>query len=151
MKPRYIIYSILFTLIVFSCKTKLKNNTSIKKDETVESSIASKEKFKLLNVDEFNKKAAHLKDAKLKEILCANYSCDEEGEGVKREFIPKKISDTKEEITFISSGGDDSVQAEKYIISFELKNSKWVATEIRYNWKCWEDRGHTNWGIELCN
>jgi len=30
-------------------------------------------------------------------------------------------------------------------------NEKWFVGEIKINRKCWEGRGHTNWGTECCN
>ena len=45
---------------------------------------------------------------------------------------------------------DDSLKGEKHVMELQKENNKWRIVSIKKNWKCWEGRGHTDWGIENC-
>lgn len=45
---------------------------------------------------------------------------------------------------------DDSVKGEKHLMELKKEKGEWTVISIKKNWKCWEGRGHTDWGIELC-
>ena len=45
---------------------------------------------------------------------------------------------------------DDSLKGEKHVMELQLNNNKWSIVTLKKNWKCWEGRGHTNWGVEPC-
>lgn len=45
---------------------------------------------------------------------------------------------------------DDSVKGEKHLMELQEEKGKWTVISIKKNWKCWEGRGHTDWGIEPC-
>ena len=46
---------------------------------------------------------------------------------------------------------DDSVKGVKYLLELKKVTDKWTVISLKKNWKCWNDRGHTDWGIEFCN
>lgn len=47
---------------------------------------------------------------------------------------------------------DDSQRATKIVMdALWNTDSTWKVNGIQKNWKCWEGRGHTDWGIEFCN
>jgi len=45
---------------------------------------------------------------------------------------------------------DDSQSGEKVIMEASRKGKIWNVSKIRKNWKCYSERGHTNWGINPC-
>ncbi len=46
---------------------------------------------------------------------------------------------------------DDSVKGVKYVMCLKNIDSGWKVISLKKNWKCRDGRGHTDWGIELCN
>ena len=64
----------------------------------------------------------------------------------------KKIGEGLIEITLIHDGQeDDSQRATKIVMKAELIGQKWTVHEIKTNRKCWDGRGHTDWGTGWCN
>lgn len=54
-------------------------------------------------------------------------------------------------ITLVHSNlEDDSVEAYKYIVYAEYNGMTWRVTKIKRTHRCWENRGHTRWGIKKC-
>ncbi|AZZ91946.1 hypothetical protein EUZ85_14890 [Hahella sp. KA22] len=46
---------------------------------------------------------------------------------------------------------DDSVSGYRYDIVLKRdKSDNWVLVEMTQSWRCWEDRGHTQFGVEPC-
>lgn len=45
---------------------------------------------------------------------------------------------------------DDSICKEKIVLKVKEKKGNLVILEMKQNWKCCEDRGHTDWGTEPC-
>ena len=55
-------------------------------------------------------------------------------------------------LTFTVEGPyDDSVEGEKRIIQFEKINNVWLITKMQIGFKCWKNRGHTNYTGEGCS
>ena len=111
------------------------------------------ENFDSINPTEFNQRISKRTDIKTAKELIEIYYDYPKNEGVpKLTFKNKIINEELIEITLIHDyQEDDSERAIKIIMTAELKNKKWSVKEIKKNRKCWDGRGHTNWGIELCN
>ncbi len=45
---------------------------------------------------------------------------------------------------------DDSVQGSKAIIRMEQQNGFWQISSAKKVWKCWENRGHTDYSSDPC-
>ena len=45
---------------------------------------------------------------------------------------------------------DDSVKGEKFIMELAKSEGQWNVLSIKKNWKCYEGRGHTDWGTAFC-
>src|SRR5688500_12338167 len=55
-------------------------------------------------------------------------------------------------ITFTREGlEDDSVNGEKRILEYKKINDVWTIESIRLGFKCWKERGHTNYSGNLCS
>jgi hypothetical protein len=55
-------------------------------------------------------------------------------------------------VTLTQEGlSDDSVDGEKRIIDFEKVNGLWTIKQIRLGFKCWQNRGHTNYSGQPCS
>jgi hypothetical protein len=79
-----------------------------------------------------------------------NYPSSESKPNLKIE--KKEIEKNVFEITLIHDNQqDDSQKAEKIIMIVEKLVNKWHVKKIRRNWKCYNGRGHTDWGTEVCN
>jgi hypothetical protein len=46
---------------------------------------------------------------------------------------------------------DDSMKGLKLVMITNFDGTKWKVVIVQRNWKCYEGRGHTNWGTEPCN
>jgi hypothetical protein len=46
---------------------------------------------------------------------------------------------------------DDSINGERRTLEFEKKNGKWTIRSIHLRFKCWKNRGHTNYSGDFCN
>ncbi len=46
---------------------------------------------------------------------------------------------------------DDSIRSSKFVITAKRVPPTWQVLEIKFNWRCYEGRGHTDWGIGRCN
>jgi CCR4-NOT transcriptional regulation complex NOT5 subunit len=65
--------------------------------------------------------------------------------------VAKTIDSTTQEITVIEEGLlDDSKAAEKNVITINTQNGVSTVVSIQKSFKCYADRGHTDWGAELC-
>ena len=45
----------------------------------------------------------------------------------------------------------DSMKSEKFEMVAKFDGEKWKVLTIEKNWRCYPDRGNTEWGIERCN
>ena len=111
------------------------------------------EEFKTEDASMFNAQLQERNDIETPEELITVYYNYPESEGVPNLDIKSKtLADNQYEITLIHDGlQDDSQQATKIVMLASKVDAKWTVQEIMKNWKCWDGRGHTNWGIEFCN
>jgi len=112
------------------------------------------EKFEMINADELNQiLAKESKNLTAQEVMKLYYPKKvETGEGNEKIEISENILDNGNTVVILIHDNllDDSVKGEKHLIELKKTNDKWKVVSIKKNWKCWNDRGHTDWGIELC-
>ena len=111
------------------------------------------ESFDSIDPTEFNEKITQRTDIKSAQELIEIYYNYPKNEGIpKLTFNKRKIDKGLVEITLIQDyQEDDSQRATKIIMIAELKNKRWTVHEINTNRKCYDGRGHTDWGTEWCN
>ena len=111
------------------------------------------EEFRTIDPTDFNKKITNRTDIKTAEQLIEIYYDYPTNEGIPQLEIEKReLEDNKVEISLIHDRQqDDSQRATKIILTAERNGEAWTILEIKENWKCYDGRGHTDWGIELCN
>ncbi|WP_340062980.1 hypothetical protein [Ascidiimonas aurantiaca] len=150
----------ILTITLISCNLKTdkkKEGTTLsEKEQEVQVKITNKnEEFKEISSDDFNQllieKGAHLSAKDVMKLFYPNKV--ETGEGNEKIEILEKTSDNGNVVVTLIHDNllDDSVRGEKYIMELTRSNDQWTVLSIKKNWKCWEGRGHTDWGIELCN
>lgn len=111
------------------------------------------ESFNDKDPTEFNKKIETRTDIATAEQLIEIYYNYPLNEGTpKLEIESKELDNGLMEVTLIHDGQeDDSQRAIKIVMTAELIGQKWTVHKIKTNRKCWDGRGHTNWGTEWCN
>ena len=152
--------ALLLTITLLSCNQKSdKTNKTIelpdKKENIQINTTDENEKFKTLNSDEIN----HLLKGKSENISAQDVmklyypKKVETAEGNEKiEISEKKLENGNALVTLIHDNLlDDSVRGEKCIMELKRTTNKWIVISIKKNWKCWNGRGHTDWGINLCN
>lgn len=111
------------------------------------------EAFQNIDPTEFNDLLSERSDIETGEALMKAYYNPTLGEGkpvLTIESLPYKKDMLI--ITLIHDGLlDDSMRAMKIILIAKKEQAYWKVLEIKKNWKCRVDRGHEDWGIELCN
>ena len=152
-----IIIIILLTMTLISCNRKTdKKNIEIQLSEEKQTIqiIAANEKFEIINADELNKMLVkESENLTAQEAMRLYYPKKvEAGEGNEKIEILENVLDNGNTIVILIHDNllDDSVKGEKHLIELEKTNDKWKAVSIKKNWKCWNDRGHTDWGTGLC-
>ena len=115
--------------------------------------ISCSESFETIDTEQINKDINSYTEIKTPEhlvIFYYNYPKNEEKPELK--ITKRKIDNQVYEITLIHDHqADDSQRAEKIIMTAEKIDDKWNVKKILRNWKCQDGRGHTDWGIEVCN
>ncbi|AWX44236.1 hypothetical protein HME9304_01236 [Flagellimonas maritima] len=147
------------TLTLISCNTetdkKNKKTSLSQKEEVPVEIIDDNQEFKAIDSDDLNqllvKKGGDLSPKEVMNLFYPNTV--ETGEGNEKIELLEKVSDNGNVIVTLIHDNllDDSVRGEKYIIELKRNNNKWTVLSIKKNWKCWNGRGHTDWGIEFCN
>lgn len=129
MNPKILL--VLFALVLFSCN----------------------EKFKTIDPSGFNSQIEERNDIKSPEELITIYYNYPKNEGDPDLKISSKAraNNTWEIVLIHDRLQDDSQRAIKIIMLAKRTNNIWEVEEIKKNWKCWDGRGHTDWGIEFCN
>jgi len=115
-------------------------------------SSCGQESFNKLDTKDFNDKIANRTDIGTpEELMEIYYDRSEVEDGSTITINTVDLGKNKYEITLIHEGlPDDSVAGRKTVMTAEYTGTTWIVTEIKENWKCWEGRGHTNWGTKLC-
>lgn len=157
---------ILLMLPMISCN----NNANKKNEETAQTeepqevqaikaeeneSKSEGEKFEEVDPSELNQLLAEKEEElSAQEVmkLFYPYEPESEEEGNETIEITETTSDNGNTIVTLIHDGlmDDSLMGEKYIMELTKVGNKWKALSIKKNWKCWEGRGHTDWGIDSC-
>ena len=111
------------------------------------------EEFDIKNPSKFNKEIEARTDIKTPEQLISIYYNYPPNEDIpKLEINSKELKNGFIEITLIhDQQQDDSQRAIKIVMLTKRNGKKWVVFEIKKNRKCYDGRGHTNWGTELCS
>lgn len=126
------------------------NQKTVKKNQIHTKS----EKFEMINTDEANRMLdKESENLTVQEVMKLYYPKKiETGEGNEKIEISEHILDNGNTIVILIHDNllDDSVKGEKYLMELKKTNDKWKIISIKKNWKCWNGRGHTDWGIELC-
>ncbi len=126
------------------------------KQEVHTDANAEIEAFEIINTDELNRVLLEeTKDLSAREVMELYYPRElETGEGNENEKITvseKTLKNGNTEITLIHDNRlDDSVKGEKYIMELKGTDGEWEVVSLKKNWKCWDGRGHVDWGTELC-
>lgn len=115
--------------------------------------FSCKESFQEMDTEIFNKDIIRNTSIKSPEELITNYYNFPSSEGKPNLLITKNEIDKNvfEIILIHDNQQDDAQKAEKVIMIAEKIGNKWNVKKISRNWKCYEGRGHTDWGIEYCN
>jgi hypothetical protein len=148
---------ITLTMILISCDSKAnkkKEGTPLSQKEQVKT-MEENEEFKQLNSDDLNQLLTEKeRNLSAKEVMRLFYPHKvETSEGNEKIELTEKVSNNgKIVVTLIHDNLlDDSVRGEKYVMELRKSNNRWAVISIKKNWKCWDGRGHTDWGIKLCN
>ncbi len=158
-----VIIKLLVVIILTSYNTCDKNKSSLdnkekerllaEKKEMNQSNTLNKE-YKQLSTDKINRLLTKSKrELTASEVMRLYYPYEVEGhEGNEKiEILEEIIDNSHTIITLIHDNFlDDSVRGEKYRMELKKINSQWIVISIKKNWKCWDGRGHTDWGIERC-
>lgn len=115
--------------------------------------VSCKESFQEMDTEMFNKDIIQNTNIKSPEELIINYYNFSSSEGKPKLQITKKEIDKNvfEIILIHDNQQDDAQKAEKVIMIAEKIRDKWSVRKISRNWKCYDGRGNTDWGIENCN
>lgn len=144
---------ILTITLTFSCASN--DNNSTPKQEVPTKTTYKDEKFKEISSDNLNQLLTHKQEVlSAKEVMILFYPKEvNSSEGNEKiEISEKTIGNGNVIVTLIHDHLlDDSIKAEKYIMELTKRNDKWIVLSIKKNWKCWDSRGHSSWGTELCS
>jgi hypothetical protein len=115
--------------------------------------ISCSASFRKLDCHKFNEKIRSRTDIATPEELIKLYYNYPESEGTPKLSVQTvDLGKGNFEITLIHEGlEDDSQSAEKIVMTAHLKGQVWTVNEIEESWKCWDGRGHTNWGTSPCD
>ncbi len=155
-----VLYFILLTTGACSQSVKQENNQipDIEKgdsqiDKKASISSDSIEEFKIIDVSKLNAELSQKTTIiSPKDIMKMYYPYVPGREGNQEIIISDKtLSSGNVEVTLIHDNMlDDSMKGAKYIMELKKLDDNWTVLSLKKNWKCWADRGHTNWGIKLC-
>jgi hypothetical protein len=111
------------------------------------------ESYKSVDPTAFNIKISEKTDINTAEELIELYYNYPTDEGTPKIIIKtKEVESNKVQVTLIHDRlEDDSIRAVKIVMTAEQLKNRWIVHEIKKNWKCWDGRGHTNWGADYCN
>ncbi|RDI16084.1 hypothetical protein [Flavobacterium sp. AG291] len=115
--------------------------------------LSCSESYQEIDPENFNSKIKGLTDIKTPQELIILYNNYPKNEARPQYEISTITKDVIYEITLIHNNiPDDSLLSEKIIMTAKKnKEVSWSVLKILKNWKCHNDRGHTNWGTEICN
>lgn len=152
-----VFFSIIFCTI--SCNTDgVPETDNIPETENVEEEvkedITEVELFERLDIMEINEKISETEETlSPKGIMEMYYPVGKESEEGNETIITKENSLEHEEteVVLVHDGlMDDSVKGFQYVMVLKQQEEKWKVVSLKRNWKCYEGRGHTFWGIDNC-
>src|SRR5690625_4425699 len=148
--------SLGFSLLMLACNLKKDLNTPSNEllSESTTQTNEIKEEYIMIDHAELNYTLAQTTTSmSAKEVMKLYYPQEVESqEGNEILTIQEKALENGNIIVTLIHDNflDDSLKGEKHVMELQLKNNKWSIVTLKKNWKCWERRGHTNWGIEPC-
>ena len=105
--------------------------------------------FKSLNPKEFNEKIAGRTDIKTPAELIKLYY---DYPGSKISIKTYDLGGNKYKIILIDENLEDDSQSAQQIVMYAIiTDQTWRVIELKVNWKCHWDRGHSYWGTGRCN
>ena len=142
----------LILVLFLSCNQNAgkQNDTASEEIQETEENTAT-ENFETLDVDGFNNFLAKERPYSKIEVLMLFYPGNIEGGG------DDEITDIKEEVldngnTVIFLTHDNleqaSIKGYKYILELKRNNDRWMVVSAKRNWRYYEGKGHTYWGID---
>jgi hypothetical protein len=150
----HIAFLLLLIVLLLSCKENHESKTGFQTIEKPENLLDSEEKFESLDFSKLNMELIKRKDDPSPEdIMKSHYPNQVEGEEGNEQIsiITNVISEKSVEVKLIHENLlDDSLNGVKHILRVKRVGARWMIVSLKKNWKCWEGRGHTNWGIEKC-
>lgn len=112
------------------------------------------EKFIIVDTDDINQKLnKRIENLSAKEVMKLYYPINVNGkEGNEKIEVSEKNAENGNTLIILIHDNllDDSLKGEKHIMELKMTNNKWTVISIKKNWKCQSNRGHTQWGIEMC-
>ncbi|UMB54829.1 hypothetical protein MKD41_04995 [Lutibacter sp. A64] len=150
------IITLLLTMVLLSCNNKQHKTDKINEEKGTTQHITSvNEKFKELNPETINvllksKNGSVSANEVMKIYYPHEVTIGEGNESI--EISEAKLENGNTLVTLVHDNLlDDSIKAKKIILELKNENNRWFVVSIKNNWKCRVGRGHTDWGIELCN
>ncbi len=149
-------FSVLAVLAFTACKNNASEEQEAVTEEVVEvvdeTPTPLAEMFQEVDPADFNARIANEKIGTVEEVVEMYYPIEPaEGEGPQVSMHSETMEDGSHVVTLINEGVmDDSIAAEKIVMTATEMDLHWTVTSIKKNWKCREGRGHTDWGTEYC-
>ncbi len=145
------VISIAFSILLFSCGSSTKNPQN---DNSRDEETHTSQEFIDMDSSEFNKKLAQ-QNEKLTamEVMQLFYPREAStGEGNEKITISEQTLDSGiVKVTLIHANLlDDSVRDIKYVMELQENKTTWTVRSLKQSFRCWEGRGHTDWGADLC-
>ncbi|NNE14565.1 MAG: hypothetical protein HKN51_06285 [Saprospiraceae bacterium] len=148
------IYTIFSIVILIGCKDKAENKAGLQKTKKQVVELDKGEEFQDLEFSSLNEHI--IKSGEMmspKEVLIKYYPAASEADSNAEITITEnKIDDKNIELRLVHNDiMDDSVRGQKIIMALKKVGHRWVVVTLKKNWRCWEGRGHTDWGIAMCS
>jgi len=139
------------SILLFSCGSPTKTPQS---HNSIDEETQTSQEFIDMDFAEFSEKLSQ-QNEKLtaKEVMQLFYPHKAStGEGNEKITISEKTLDGEiVEVTLIHANLlDDSVRDIKYVMKLEESKATWTVLSLKQSFRCWEGRGHTDWGADLC-
>ncbi len=148
------LYFFLVGSIFISCDQKSRKEPQ--SDLTpIQTNMKNTEEYEELDITEINKKIAESVGILTPEEIMRMYYPYKVETNEGNEIITMNttmLNKENIEVVLIHDNFlDDSVKGVKYVMCLKNIDSGWKVISLKKNWKCRDGRGHTDWGIELCN
>ncbi len=138
------ILMIVVTLL-FSCNTNHQN---------LQVTASTDGNFKMLDATSFNKQLAkESKKLTATEVMRLYYPDEIESEEGNQiiTLSEKVLKNGHTKVSLIHDNWlDDSTRGKQLVMELKKQKGHWLVLSLKENWRCWEGRGPTEWGIELC-